>query len=347
MYPIIVGGSLFSYRNGKLERFVSTGNVEKLKFVGCKFGNMITIDETGRLCFYDINQIKDPLEIGPTQTYDRKFIAASCGNFHTIAIDNNGKLWTIGSKMKTSGVNKFIAVDCARDHTIMIDDEGELWGFGSNEYGQLGLGNVKRESIPRKIFTKKIMVISCGGDNTMVIDDTGDLWACGSNEYGQLGLGDFKNRYSLTPVEGNKIKFVSCGSEHTAIINADNELFTCGDNKYGQLGYRFDGENRASMSKVCDFKIIFVSCGTFHTLFVNEDNELYLSGELFVYGNNEFDRLFFRKEEWDWLQYLESKREPINRESGRCYILMGTYGSDIILMNTSTKMNIKNIADGV
>lgn len=176
-----INGSLFSYENIKPRLLISDDN-GKLWAQGSN-----TFGQLGLGHNEDVNF--------PTQICDQRFLSAACGYFHTVAIDNDGKLWTCGNniddyawtleKMETKMSTRCVSVDCGRSHIIIIDENAELFGFGSNKYGQLGPQKPGYVNFPIYISKKKIVSVSCGGDHTMVIDENNDLWAYGSNKYGQ------------------------------------------------------------------------------------------------------------------------------------------------------------------
>lgn len=60
---------------------------------------------------------------------------------------------------------------------------------GRNDCGQLGLGDDKTRSFPRKVdIDAKIVNAACGQRHTLFLTDSGEVYACGKNEAGQLGI---------------------------------------------------------------------------------------------------------------------------------------------------------------
>ncbi|KAJ5073109.1 btk-binding protein-related [Anaeramoeba ignava] len=137
-------------------------------------------------------------------------------------------------------------------HVFLLNSNQELFGCGDNDYGQLGLGESKKETIIQKL-TKiqnipkgKIIDIQSGnGDSIMLIEDENEnqnpkrkLYSCGywqSNGFG-------KNTYKFTEIKSSlfenddNILDFSVGDYHTLILTSNGKLIGFGNNYYGQLG---------------------------------------------------------------------------------------------------------------
>jgi len=181
-------------------------------------------------------------------------------------------------------------VSCGEFHTVLIDLNDKVWVFGANGYGQLGLGHKQSISKPNPLLLKDkqfmAKLVTCGGNSTMLIDLDDNLWGFGRNDYGQLGVGD--NSHKLTPIMiSKKIRSVACSEFHTIILNLDNEAWVFGRNDYGQLGLGHN-ENRnipnpliiSTPNKQIHIKAKSIACGSLHTMLTTWDN--YLVG----FGNN-------------------------------------------------------------
>jgi alpha-tubulin suppressor-like RCC1 family protein len=88
-------------------------------------------------------------------------------------------------------------------HSFILLKDGTLYGCGTNNYGQLGLGDMTR----RNIFTRvtnlpsgNIKEVEAGYMHSFILFTDNTLWGCGWNEDGQLGLGDKTNRSTFTQV---------------------------------------------------------------------------------------------------------------------------------------------------
>lgn len=79
----------------------------------------------------------------------------------------------------TSDRNKFEMVGCGNEHTMAIDEDGKLWGCGFDVVGELGYeGFVGTEKMAKIQDDKKFRFVTCKGYNTMVIseDESCGMW---------------------------------------------------------------------------------------------------------------------------------------------------------------------------
>ncbi|MDR1912310.1 MAG: hypothetical protein LBQ52_08215 [Helicobacteraceae bacterium] len=135
-----------------------------------------------------------------------------------------------------------IAIAAGEAHSIALDNEGVVWTSGANDYGQLGLG----DRTGRLRFTqvlglagKKIAAIGAGTRFSIAASDDGTVWTTGWNDKGQLGLGDTLDRAKFTKAanfKGGAIAAIGGGEKHTILLDTNGRIWTSGYNYYGQLG---------------------------------------------------------------------------------------------------------------
>ena len=84
-------------------------------------------------------------------------------------------------------------------HALAIKNNGTLWGWGDNSAGSIGIGNTTPVSNPIQIgIDGNRQKISASSFASYAIKNNGTLWAWGYNSNGQLGDGlPFKKRYRL------------------------------------------------------------------------------------------------------------------------------------------------------
>lgn len=169
-------------------------------------------------------------------------------------------------------------VACGDYHTLAIDSNGELFSFGLNTYGQLGQNisyDMEYVPFPKKVSTfsghfdkqsfLKCVDIHCSGDTSYVVissqdilqlfkrdrplamDEQSDItyFAFGNGIQGQLGNGHFKHSQS----DPTKMKIINdfkdsnakvadwyCGGQHTFVKLKNGEVMCWGSNDCGQLG---------------------------------------------------------------------------------------------------------------
>ena len=156
-----------------------------------------------------------------------------------------------------STVLKAVQVSAGDFHSLAIDQDGNTWAWGRNDYGQLGNGktsgtnaNPTPSSVlldPKHASTVlKAVQVSAGGSLSLAIDQDGNTWAWGHNDYGQLGNGSTSSLRNPVPssVLRNpkdtstvlKAVQVSAGWAHSLAVDTDGNAWAWGQNNYGKLG---------------------------------------------------------------------------------------------------------------
>lgn len=160
-----------------------------------------------------------------------RVVKVACGRRHTVALDEHGRLWTMGENArgqlghspdtKKSGPKAVegllgtkgsgcVHVDCGWSHTIAtVHAQGttSVFGWGRNDKGQLGLGSTAEVKSPTQIFKehKHIHAVSCGPESTVLVEVDGTIFGCGWNEHGNLGTGNDSDTLTLLPATGAPI----------------------------------------------------------------------------------------------------------------------------------------------
>ena len=159
---------------------------------------------------------------------DKKVVDVGLGEYHTVALTDDGSVYTWGYGGKTGFFN---------------------WMY-TQEVGALGHGDKKHHFSPKKVeyFDKhgiKVKSISAGLYHTVALAQTGELYSWGRGLYGVLGNGS--NQYALEPElndeladlrkqEGKEIAKVDSADEFTGVLMTDGSLYLWGKNDRGQLG---------------------------------------------------------------------------------------------------------------
>ena len=200
---------------------------------------------------------------------------------------------------------RIVDISAGYGHTVAIDEEGKVYTWGNNGDGQLGDGTTTNSVLPiclsnkeNELKGKKIISISAGYGHTVAIDEEGKAYTWGYNEFGQLGDGTTTN--SVLPIcisdkenelKGKRIVDISAGYGHTVAIDEEGKVCTWGDNKGGQLG---DGTTTNSVLPICisdkdnelkGKKIISISAGGYHTVAIDKE------GKVYTWGDNEVGQL--------------------------------------------------------
>ncbi len=151
-------------------------------------------------------------------------------------------------------------ISCGDYHTMALENSGQVYAWGCNKYGQLGSGNRISQNSPQKLNLLNIKKISCGYYHTIALTHSNEIYVWGSNGSGNLGLGnntdydspqmmkkcephffesvrkDAHGAFSQQKLNLRNIKKISCGSAHTMALDNFGEVYAWGWNYRGQLG---------------------------------------------------------------------------------------------------------------
>jgi alpha-tubulin suppressor-like RCC1 family protein len=233
----------------------------------------------------------------------------SAGGGHTVAIANNGTLWSWGQNsagqlgIGTSGftlqytpiqigtLNNWAFVSAGNGHNVAIKTDGTLWAWGRNVDGQIGNGVASSASVnsPTQIgIGNTWSYIACGDEFTLALKSDNTLWAWGDNIYGQIGNGSSGASADVTaPIQigGSDWKSISAGTFHTVAIKNDNTLWAWGRNQYGQLGNNSIIDLYIPTAIGTDNDWESISAAVTHTIATKS------SGSLWTWGYNQFGQL--------------------------------------------------------
>ena len=125
-------------------------------------------------------------------------------------------------------------------HTVAIDEQGMIWTWGGNTFGQLGINKEFSSSvyIPQRVYVQKPMIsVSTTGMSNTSLDQDGGVWVWGWNNGGKLGFNHQDNILEPTKHENiPPIQYISSGAAHSMLVDYDGNVWVFGDNKFGQLG---------------------------------------------------------------------------------------------------------------
>ena len=125
-----------------------------------------------------------------------------------------------------------VDVACGYGHTLALDVEGRVWSMGSNARGQCGWGEEEPGSssvasmcahpVLVEGLTEQVVAISAGAFHSAAINAVSELLMWGWNRHGQLGLGG-EDDCQPTPapvaaLTGMDVRLVSCAADYTVAV---------------------------------------------------------------------------------------------------------------------------------
>jgi len=175
-------------------------------------------------------------------------------------------------------------------HSLAIKNDGTLWAWGRNTSYEIGDGTDVNRNIPKQIGTANNWVyVHAGYSSSYGIKADGTLWVWGANGSGKLGTGN-TNWVIATPTQiGTATNWlsVSDGWYHTIALKTDGTLWAWGDNEYGQLGDNttVDKLTPTQIGTATNWQTI--ETGIYHSLALKTDGTLWFWGSRFnIYGTS-------------------------------------------------------------
>ncbi|MCL2438580.1 MAG: Ig-like domain-containing protein [Coriobacteriia bacterium] len=184
----------------------------------------------------------------PTQVGDlNSWESISAGGSHSLAIQNDGTLWSWGQGTRgrlgngsSSGtvtvptqvgnLSSWKSVSAGGMHSLATQANGTLWAWGGNTNGQLGIGSTVDALAPRQIgnlTTWENFEASSG--HSLAIQDDGTLWAWGQGARGRLGLDSTINVLVpslVMPLLAPEVESVTPAGNAVAAIEASELVIT-------------------------------------------------------------------------------------------------------------------------
>ncbi|MFZ2958649.1 MAG: kelch repeat-containing protein [Candidatus Ozemobacteraceae bacterium] len=246
-------------------------------------------------------------QLSPVQVTGLSGITAiAVGTYHSLALKNNGTVWTWGcndsgqicdglkpasrtTPFQISGLSGVTAVAGGGQYSLAAKNDGTVYAWGENNYGQLGDGSSINRLAPvlvSGLTNVKAIAGSILGYHTAALKWDGNVWAWGRNDKGQLGDGTTTDRPTPVKVSGlDNVSALGCGSNFTMTLKKSTQVAACGYNGSGQLG---DGTtiDRKTLTQVKDSSgsvfagVMALAWGTYHTI------ALKIDGTVWGWGNN-------------------------------------------------------------
>jgi alpha-tubulin suppressor-like RCC1 family protein len=95
-------------------------------------------------------------------------------------------------------LTNIIQISAGGYHSLALDNNGNIWSCGFNEFGQLGLKDNENRYLFKKTKINNIVKISAGNDYSLSINNDENVLSCGLNFKGQLGIGNNSKKNIFT-----------------------------------------------------------------------------------------------------------------------------------------------------
>ena len=213
---------------------------------------------------------------------------------------------------------KIKIISCGEFHSLALSENGDIFSWGGCSYGQLGHSFIDimpkndnnkpylpTPNIIESIRDIKMIDISCGKYHNISIDNNGNIYSWGNGSYGQLGINNIyslsKNDdgfyyqpipYKLKELKDNNIYIMkaACGNDHSLILSTEGKIYSFGANNYGQLSLTNNDniklynnipfiDTPTRVEGIIKDKIItYISCGNHFCMVIDNNNNLYRWG---------------------------------------------------------------------
>lgn len=224
------------YNKSKCLNDINT-NLSNVKFaeVATGYSHTIALDSEGRVWTWGQNsngQLGFDYDIGNSSS---RVNTPTC-----ISENTSSSLYGIKIKQISAGLY----------HSMAIDEEGKVWTWGNNNSKQLGDGTTTSTYDPiclsnimgNKLYGKKITKVLAGHYMSMIIDEEGKIWTCGSSSNGQLGqveisVGGPADIQCINNDIRLIAKDISLGQNFCLALDSNNDIWSWGSSQNGASGF--------------------------------------------------------------------------------------------------------------
>lgn len=233
--------------------------------IGTGSGFSVAVTSTGDLyCTGDNSMLQCPTQprTGETLSFARvpfselagNVEAVAAGQFHTLVLGKDGRLYAFGrgrdgqlGNGKTA--NGFVVVDGMNDvvsmaagtwHSVVARADGSVWTWGNGVKSQLCDAGASNRTTPSQVALPagtRVVRVAAGGHSTMLQAAAGTVIACGDNQVGQLGFASPAiGSPTAVTLDVNAATMIGLGGAHAAVSSDGCTVLVAGDAGSGMRG---------------------------------------------------------------------------------------------------------------
>ena len=226
----------------------------------------------------------------------------ACGQYHTAAVANSGRLFTWGSgkwgqlghgvrqderfprKVDTEkALGNFVRVACGDRHTAVLNEQGGIVTFGNGQHGQLGHGN-GLDCLKPTLLTQgdlaqhRIVALDCGATTTAAVTETGALYLWGFGEsLHPKGVSNVLEAPRQVRMR-EAVKQVACGLGHVLVLTEAGDVYSFGVASMGQIGHGTRNSVRNPRLVLRGKEVYQIAAGRYHSMAVSNYGVVYAWG---------------------------------------------------------------------
>jgi len=228
-----------------------------------------------------------------------RIVMVAAGAYHNVALAEGGRVWTWGyhksgqlghggqdhdllvpKMLQASICNSQVPVLVAAGghHTAVVTVEGDAWVCGCGSFGQLGLGDDRRQYELMRVPVpdeSQVRMAACGRKHTMLLLENGSVWSFGDGKRGALGHGErvefvdcrmvympvyVPERIDAQRFDNARISTIACGDDHSAALTNLGVLYTWGDgvslgydDEYSRCHHQYDASHKFEPRLISEF----------------------------------------------------------------------------------------------
>ena len=233
------------------------------------------------------------------------FRQISVGFDHTLAIGDDGKVYTWGSNAYgqcggnteemysiPTSINAFadqeiVSIAAGKYFSLALGSDGTVYSWGYNNNLQLGTSVGTQSNTPQRIVALEdvfVVQINAGYSSASAITSTGDVYLWGENAFFQLGTDvGIRLEPTLLATESfpSQIKRVVHGDGYTSFLLENGAIASFGKNAHGQFGNGLTSDSGSAVLKLAtldDLTFSEIGVGNGHTLALSNSGALYYAG---------------------------------------------------------------------